>query len=167
MKKRYSMPLVALVGCIAGYWFYASPPTAPEHYILTADRILTMDPARPTADAILIKDGVIAGLNSLEELQAQADVSVVRLEGTLTPGLIEPHTHPIAAALLGATLDISSFKYSDRASIMAALEEAADKTAITPWLIAYGWDPVAIRACPAIAVRGSARRTLYAGSLSN
>ncbi len=144
MKKRYSVPLIVLVGSVAGYWFYAAPPTAPEHYILTADRILTMNVAEPTAEAVLIKDDVITGLGTVEALQAQADVSVIRQEGTLTPGLIEPHTHPIAAALLGATVDISSFKYSDRASIMAALEDAADKTAITPWLIAYGWDPVAI-----------------------
>ncbi len=144
MKKRYFLPLLTLVGSVAGYWFYASPPSAPDQYILTADRVLTMDAAEPTTEAVLIKDGIIAGLGSVEELQAQNDVSVIRHEGALTPGLIEPHTHPIAAALLGATLDISSFKYTDRSSIMAALEEAADKTAITPWLIAYGWDPVAI-----------------------
>jgi hypothetical protein len=70
---------------------------------------------------------------------------VIDLKGqTLLPGLIEPHTHPIAAALLGAVVDVSGFTYSNRADIMAALEEAGDGFALTPWLIAYGWDPVAV-----------------------
>jgi predicted amidohydrolase YtcJ len=62
----------------------------------------------------------------------------------LTPGLIEPHTHPIATALLGAVVDISGFSHGSRAEVMQTLRAAADKTALTPWLVAYGWDPVAI-----------------------
>lgn len=144
MKKRYWMPLVVVCSALAAYWFYAKPPSAPARYILTADQIVTMDPALPDVQAILVEDSKIAALGSLAEITAQYDAPFIRHSGTLTPGLIEPHTHPIAAALLGATVDISSFKHTDRASIMAALAEAADKTALTPWLVAYGWDPVAL-----------------------
>lgn len=144
MKKCYLFPLIAFGVCFAGYTFYATPPSAPDQYIITADNIVTMDDNMPVAEAVLIENGVITSVGSLAALQSQADVAVIRKTGTLTPGLIEPHTHPIASALLGATLDISSSKYSDRESIMAAIKDAAGKTAITPWLVAYGWDPVAL-----------------------
>ncbi|MCP5095190.1 MAG: amidohydrolase [Chloroflexi bacterium] len=129
---------------VVGYLIYAKPPTAPDRYILTADEIVTMDISQPNVEAILVEDGIISAVGSIDALKQQANVEVIKLDGTLTPGLIEPHTHPVATALLGATLDISNFKYDNREDIMAALKEAVDKPAITPWLIAYGWDPVAI-----------------------
>ncbi len=144
MKKRYWVPILALTCIWGGYTIYSKPPKSPDHYILTADKIITMDAQTPYAEAVLIEGDLITSVGSLAELEAEADVVVIRKPGILTPGLIEPHTHPIAAALLGAVVDISSVKYSNREDIMNALKEAADKTAITPWLVAYGWDPVAL-----------------------
>ncbi len=144
MKKRYLVPLV-FVTCITGlYLFYAEPPSLPERYVLTADEIVTVDRSNPAVEAILVENGVIRAVGAVDMLTQQSNAKLIELDGTLTPGLIEPHTHPIAAALLGATVDISGFKYSNRKDIMAALKEAVDASAITPWLIAYGWDPVAL-----------------------
>jgi predicted amidohydrolase YtcJ len=144
VKKRYAIPLAFLAVVGVGYWVYATPPSAPARVILTADEIVTMDPEQPTVDAVLIENGIITDVGALDQLSSSGEVEIRHLDGVLTPGLIEPHTHPIASALLGASLDISSFKYSTRAEIMAALKEAAGKTALTPWLVAYGWDPVAL-----------------------
>ena len=144
MKKRYWIP-AALIGSLTmSYWNYASPPSAPQTFILSADTIITMDDANPEVEAVLIEDGVIAAVGTIDGLSSQSGAKVIRSSGVITPGFIEPHTHPIASALLGASVDISSFRYDNRDDIMDALKVAAGKTALTPWLIAYGWDPVAI-----------------------
>ncbi len=144
MKKRYWVPAVLTVSLIGGYWIYATPPSAPKQYILTANTIVTMDPTSPEIEAILVEDKLIQAVGTLDELIQQSDAKVIYQEGVITPGFIEPHTHPIASALLGASVDISSFNYSNRAEIMEAIEEAAGETALTPWLVAFGWDPVAL-----------------------
>jgi predicted amidohydrolase YtcJ len=105
-----------------------------------------MDADTPKVEAVAVSDGVITGTGDLEDLQnSHPGLKVIDLHGqTLLPGLIEPHTHPIASALLGAVVDVSGFTYSNRADIMKALEGAGEAMALTPWLIAYGWDPVAV-----------------------
>ena len=60
--------------------------------------ILTGDLERPRAegDAVLIRDGRIAALGSLDDIRPDADVPIVDVGGTtITPGLIDPHTHPV------------------------------------------------------------------------
>ncbi len=136
--------VVVLVATAAGYYWYARPPAYPQKYILSADRILTMNPERPEAKAVLVDSDEVIAVGSLRQLQELEDVKVIHLDGTLIPGLIEPHTHPIAAALLGATTDLSAFKYNNRMEIMQALRDSADGYSLTPWILAYGWDPIAI-----------------------
>ena len=61
------------------------------------------------------------------------------------PGFIEPHTHPLASALLGSAIDVSGFTHDSRAEIMETLREAMDGFLPQPWIIAFGWDPIMIR----------------------
>ncbi len=147
MKKRYLLPLcgVATLAVAAlSYSLYARAPALPSTYLLQADHILTMETNSASAEAILVTDGIITQVGSYDALRANSDAKEISLTGTLTPGLIEPHTHPIAAALLGASVDISAFTFTNRNDIMDALRAASEKPALTPWLIAYGWDPVAL-----------------------
>ncbi|KZK90981.1 N-substituted formamide deformylase precursor [Pseudovibrio sp. Ad5] len=137
--------VIIIVGAAAGYYWYSLPPTYPGKYIVTADRVLTMDPDLPQVQAVLVDDNEIMAVGDVRELEGLADVEIIRLKGTLIPGLIEPHTHPIAAALLGSATDISAFKYDNRMQIMQALQDSADEFSVTPWVLAYGWDPIAIR----------------------
>ncbi|KZK88458.1 N-substituted formamide deformylase precursor [Pseudovibrio sp. Ad46] len=137
--------VIIIVGATAGYYWYSLPPTYPGKYIVTADRVLTMDPDLPQVQAVLVDDNEIMAVGDVRELEGLADVEIIRLKGTLIPGLIEPHTHPIAAALLGSATDISAFKYDNRMQIMQALQDSADEFSVTPWVLAYGWDPIAIR----------------------
>ncbi|SDQ16527.1 amidohydrolase [Pseudovibrio sp. Tun.PSC04-5.I4] len=136
--------VVVVIGVAAGYYWYALPQTYPEKYILTADRVLTMDPEHPKVQAVLVDGNEIMAVGDLRSLESLANVEVVQLKGTLIPGLIEPHTHPIASALLGAAIDISSFKYDNRMQVMEALQDSANSFSLTPWVLAYGWDPIAI-----------------------
>jgi hypothetical protein len=122
-------------------------PLAGESTIFIATDIITMAAERPSADAIYVRSGVIAGLGSLDDIRALAGTDADEIDlGTaaLLPGLIEVHTHPTASALLGTAIDVSGFTHDSRAEIMATLRDAADSFSPTPWLIAFGWDPVMV-----------------------
>jgi len=127
-------------------WYLLRPERVASQLILTGGQILPMATATevPGPEAVLVQDGVITAVGTLAPLQ-ESGAPVHDLAGrVLTPGLIEPHTHPIATALLGAVVDVSGFRHTSRAEVMQSLAQAADATALTPWLVAYGWDPVAI-----------------------
>ncbi|WP_426563817.1 amidohydrolase [Angustibacter sp. McL0619] len=76
--------------------------------------VRTLDPSRPTATAVAIRDGVIAALDE-EALDLRGSrTSVIDLAGaTLTPGLVDGHTHPILGAELFVGTDLSSCKDLD------------------------------------------------------
>ena len=137
--------LVALLLVAAAVWYFTRPERLPDRVILTGGPIITMaEGEEAPPEAVLVEQGRIRALGRLEDLSA-GDVEIYDLEGrALVPGLIEPHTHPLATALLGAAVDISGFTHHSRAEVMQSLHDAAKETALTPWLVAYGWDPVAL-----------------------
>ncbi|MBO6505330.1 MAG: amidohydrolase [Kordiimonadaceae bacterium] len=144
MKKLLLAGAVLVVTYISvSLWL--APPSAPQQMIFHGGPIVTMEDAAPSAEAIIIEDGIITGIGSLADLQAQSpSASLYNLEGnTLMPGLIEPHSHPIAAAQFAATIDVSGFTHTSRAEVIQALKDNVDDTP-TPWALAFGWDPVMV-----------------------
>ncbi|WCL52919.1 amidohydrolase [Gimibacter soli] len=126
--------------------FWLQPPVAPCEMLFTGGTIHTMASAGE-AEALLVRDGAIVAVGALADVEAKAsaDVQRIDLEGrTLLPGLIEPHTHPLATALLGAAIDVSGFHHRSRAEVMAALADSLDGWQPTAWSIAFGWDPLLI-----------------------
>ena len=71
-----------------------------------ARRFVTMEPARPTCRYVGVVDGIIAALgDSLAELEPWISGRTVRMDRSLArhiamPGLIDPHLHPIQAAVM-------------------------------------------------------------------
>ena len=63
--------------------------------IYRARRILTMNPARPEATHVAVRDGRILGTGPLEELQGWGPHSVDDrfADKVLMPGLVEGHSH--------------------------------------------------------------------------
>ncbi|MBE7635234.1 amidohydrolase family protein [Sneathiella sp. P13V-1] len=146
LKKIFITLCVITAIVIVGGNFYLKPASQDSEYVISSGTILTMDENTPKASAIWVKDGIIKALgqNAIKAAQANS-LPIIDLKGqTLTPGLVEPHTHPTAAALLGATVDVSAITHSNRQQIMDTLIKASDGIALTPWMIAFGWDPVAI-----------------------
>jgi hypothetical protein len=69
--------------------------------LVTNAKILTMDPAAPRAEAMLLKDGRIAAIGSRAEVEALAtsDTRVIDASGaTVLPGLSENHMHLFSGA---------------------------------------------------------------------
>lgn len=148
-RQKRALQTLAVIAIItfAG-WIWLKPATAPEKLIFTGGSIITMNPDQPTAEALYIKDGRIAGVGSLSAMRALADSSGGADErdlngATLMPGLIEPHSHSIAAAQFAATIDVSGFTHSNRAEVMQALRDGAAANS-REWVLAFGWDPVMV-----------------------
>ena len=136
--------VVGLVLCGAGIAVFTGSPSAPDALVFHNGTIRTVSGAG-TVEALYIQDGRIAAIGDLDEVLAAAPRSVRRINlegGTLTPGLIEPHTHPLAAALLATATDISGRTYQTREAIMTAIAEGAAQGGPSPWAISFGWDPV-------------------------
>jgi predicted amidohydrolase YtcJ len=144
---RASVMVVIILGLLgAGLVVWAKPDTAPESVVFLGGPIVTM--AEPSVvEAIWVKDGRIASLGSASDVrEAAAAAEVIDLQGaTLLPGFIEPHTHPLASAMLGAAIDVSGFTHDSRDELMDTLREATDRFMPQPWIIAFGWDPIMLR----------------------
>ena len=137
---------LAIIGIAALLLRWFAPEEAPDELVFVGGEIVTM--AEPlVVEAMWIKNGRIEQLGDADEVRAAAgpEVRVVDLDGaTLMPGFIEPHTHPLATALLGSAIDVSGFAYDSRAEIMEALREAMDGFLPQPWILAFGWDPIMV-----------------------
>ena len=70
--------------------------------VFTGGPILTIDDARPTAEAVAIRNGVIVAVGSLDAARAAAGrgAQTVNLDGrTLLPGFFDPHSHVVMVGL--------------------------------------------------------------------
>jgi predicted amidohydrolase YtcJ len=112
--RRPCLLLLVLIGIVAcedapapapGPSAEVTAPTTPAR-VLVAQRIITMDSARPTAHAVAIRDGRIVAVGSEAEVVAAAgpgaevDRSHERAGRILMAGFIENHLHPMMAAVL-------------------------------------------------------------------
>ena len=69
-----------------------------ELRVFTASRIRTMDPGRPLADAVAVKDGRIVSVGTLESMRPWLDREPFEVDDrfrdrVILPGFIDPHTH--------------------------------------------------------------------------
>jgi len=145
--RGIGIAVVAVLGMAFFFFRWAEPGTAANELVFIGGEIVTMaDP--PVAEAMWVKDGRIERLGGADEVSSAAGsgAEVVDLRGaTLLPGFIEPHTHPLATAMLGSAIDVSGFHHDSRADIMETLHEALDGFLPQPWIIAFGWDPLMVR----------------------
>jgi predicted amidohydrolase YtcJ len=73
--------------------------------VFTAKKIITMNDAWPTGTAVAVRDGVILEVGSIESLQPWLSkhehfINHSFADQILMPGLIDPHLHPVMAAVL-------------------------------------------------------------------
>lgn len=71
--------------------------------VYVADKIITMDPGLPEATAVAVRDGRIAAVGDVEDLEPLLDSFPHQIDRTfenkiLVPGLVASHEHPILAA---------------------------------------------------------------------
>ncbi len=114
--------------------------------VLYRGTIVTMDPARPRAQAVaLFGDRFLAVGSSAEVLRfAGPGTRRIDLAGrTVVPGFIDAHSHPAGAGLQHLTnidCDLRSI-----ADILAAVKERAGKTPQGDWVLGFKYDDTKTR----------------------
>ena len=115
--------------------------------ILYHGTFLTMDESRTEPEAVLIRDGMIGGTGTLEEMKALApDGALWDMEGhTVLPGFIDGHSHLSAVAyqLLIANLKPSPLGTCDSVEdVVQVLKTFLETHSLKPgqWLLGMGYD---------------------------
>ncbi|MGY5058820.1 amidohydrolase [Streptomyces sp. 900105755] len=120
--------------------------TAHPDLILTGAEVRTLDPARPHATAVAVRDGVIAAVGDERDVRdwRGPGTEVVALDGAhLVPGLVDAHSHPVWGLDMATGADLSGV--SDLAGLRAALA-GAERT--DGWVIGFGLDHNAFEGRP-------------------
>jgi len=151
--------LVALVlATLSFFWLSRAPGPDPTPRIFTARRILTMEPDRPEATAVAVRDGRIVALGSLEEVKAAVDDGEFEIDGrfagkVLLPGFIDPHIHPSLGATILPMEIVSAMEWTTpegrtvavrgRDAFLGRLRllerERSDAGDSTGWLLVWGY----------------------------
>ncbi|MER7192904.1 amidohydrolase [Streptomyces flaveolus] len=119
----------------------ATSPTAVADTILTGARVRTLHPDRPSAQAVAVKDGHIVAVGDDADVRdwRGTDTQVIDLAGaTLTPGLVDGHSHPYLGVLTATGLDLSACRDLD--TLRTALASAARAAGPGDWVLAHGLD---------------------------
>lgn len=104
--------------------------------------VVTLDPARPRAEALAIADGRIVSVGDLARVRLDLgarEAEVLRLEGqTILPGLGDAHGHLWSLGRFLAELDLSPARSYEELVRLAV--ERARRLPTGAWLVGRGWD---------------------------
>jgi hypothetical protein len=117
-------------------------PIAPAELVLIHGKILTVDAADSTAEALAVRDGKIAAIGTSEQILRLVGPATRRIDlngRTATPGLIDSHAHVAE----GGLDELFHVGLSDAPSVAEAVRRVAAGIAhLRPgeWLQGAGWD---------------------------
>ncbi|MEE9964268.1 MAG: amidohydrolase [Propionicimonas sp.] len=129
---------------------WSAPPPSAARPIATAavadtlitGKIHTLDPQRPRAEAIGVRDGHIIAVGDRGELEGVVGPDTTMIDagdGAIYPGLIEPHMHYWGSALTLDWVDCSTRDGADLDAIVAALKAAGP--VLADWVLGNSYDP--------------------------
>ncbi|MEX2178243.1 MAG: amidohydrolase [Gemmatimonadaceae bacterium] len=137
--------------------------------VLTNGRIVTVDSARPEAQAVAIVGDRIVAVGTSAEIQrwVTRSTEVIDLQGKLAvPGFIEGHGHFMGLGQSKLQLDLT--KASSWDDIVAMVRDAAAKAKPGEWILGRGWHQEKWSAVPTPSVEGNpVHTTLSAASPNN
>jgi predicted amidohydrolase YtcJ len=134
----------------------ASAQTQRATLVLTHGRIVTVDSARPEAQAVAIAGDRIIAIGTNAEIQrlVTATTQVLDLQGRLAiPGFIEGHGHFTGLGQSKLQLDLTKVKNWDE--IVAMVRDAAAKAKPGEWILGRGWHQEKWDKPPVPAVEGN------------
>ena len=112
----------------------------PADFIVTKGKIVTMDEAKPEAEALATRGGTIVAVGTAAEIEKYIGPSteVIDLQGRLaTPGLIDAHLHFTGIGQSKLSLDLTKAKNWDE--IVALVAEAVTKAKPGDLITGRGW----------------------------
>jgi predicted amidohydrolase YtcJ len=143
------LPTLALVapGC--------GPRVEPADLVLTNGRVATVDPAKPTAEAIAVRGGRIEAVGTIAEIKAYIGqkTEVIDLGGRLAmPGFIDSHAHFTGVGQAKMNLELMHAQTWD--DIVTQVAAAAQKAQPGEWILGRGWHQEKWTRPPTPAVEG-------------
>ncbi len=115
--------------------------------VLWGGNIITMDPERPRAQALAIKDGRILRVGSDAEVKGYAGrkTESIALKGaTVAPGFIDSHQHLSHVGINVLQIDCNPQICRSIAHIQAAVAKKAKRTPPGEWIRGVGYDDTKI-----------------------
>ncbi|GAA1790536.1 amidohydrolase [Actinomadura chokoriensis] len=113
-----------------------------DDHIVRAGSVITMDAARPRAEALAVRGGRIAAAGSLGEARAALGEHAPVLDlgdATVLPGLIDTHMHLLWTGLAHVLLDLAGERSIE--GIVRATRAWADAHPEAPWVVSSdGWE---------------------------
>ncbi len=108
--------------------------------ILHNGRVTTLDPARPEASEVAVKDGYIIGVGNAGAFPRSPDTPVMDLHGRrVIPGLNDSHMHPIRGGL-NYNMELRWDGVPSLADALHMLKEQAARTPPPQWVrVIGGW----------------------------
>lgn len=100
-------------------------------------RVLTMDPARPRADAFTVVDGYVAAVGTRSELAGLRGRSVDLGGGFVCPAFVDCHTHPVSGGFTTMRPDLRDV--ASRAELRERLTCYADSLPADAWVRARNY----------------------------
>lgn len=105
--------------------------SSPQVTIYTAKEIITMNPAKPKAEAVAVVNGKILGAGTMEELVKLIGNQPTLLDKTfedhvIVPGFIAQHDHPVLAALTMASEVLSIEDWALPTGTVPAVKDKSD-----------------------------------------
>jgi hypothetical protein len=113
---------------------------APRTRILVGN-VVTLDPARPRAKAVAIRDGRIIAVGSVAEVRAAAGPGAATVDlsaATVLPGLSDAHGHLLSLGRKIHELDVSGASSYD--DLVRRAQDRARSLSPGAWLLGRGWD---------------------------
>jgi predicted amidohydrolase YtcJ len=133
----------------------AAAPPEPADLVLRNGRLVTLDPARPVAEALAARGERIVAVGSWADVEPHVGprTSVLDLAGRLAvPGFIEGHGHFMGLGETKLGLDLTRARSWD--DIVALVAEAARGAAAGEWILGRGWHQEKWDAAPTPSVEG-------------
>jgi predicted amidohydrolase YtcJ len=116
----------------------------PGDLLLTNGRVVTMNPARPNASVVAIRQGrVISVGDDVDEGRATAGprAETIDLRGrTATPGLNDAHAHPMSVGFALLDLDLSPDRHAAIPDLLALVRQATADRPAGEWIVGRGYD---------------------------
>jgi predicted amidohydrolase YtcJ len=113
----------------------------PADLIVTGARIYTVDPSRPTAEALAIRDGRVLFVGSARGARALQGpkTQIVDATGrTIIPGMTDAHAHFLGLGQALRTVDLVGT--TSYAEVIARVAARAREVPAGSWIIGHGWD---------------------------
>ncbi|MFQ5788852.1 MAG: amidohydrolase [Acidobacteriota bacterium] len=141
--KNSITTFLLLVGLAASLVAYGSPQETagqPADLVLRNGKIVTVDTAKPEAEALAARDGIIVAVGTNQEIEPYLGPStkVIDLEGHLAiPGFIESHAHFMGIGDAQLQLKLGTAKSWEE--IVTAVKNAAEESEEGVWIRGRGW----------------------------